>query len=164
MKILSQDNMVSAYNNVKWRNLMMIYWDQDHRYYTYHKNLKLGHIMSLLQSIQSNKDYSVCMKASFWHSVPCYLIYATHFKLKDTSERNFLCKFTQLKMHIKLYIYSKSYFSSLLPNTLFTEEMTFIASSHIFKHHFIVKTTATFQKSTLSFSLQRVIYLFIYLF
>jgi hypothetical protein len=58
-------------------------------------------------------------------------------------------------MHKKLYIYSKSDFSNLLPNTLFTKKVTFIASSHIFKHHFIVKTTATFQKSTLSFSLQR---------
>jgi len=57
-------------------------------------------------------------------------------------------------MHVKLYIYSKSDFSNLLPDTLFTEEVAFIASSHIFKHHFIVKTTATFQKGTLNFSLQ----------
>jgi hypothetical protein len=34
--------------------------------------------------------------------------------------------------------------------------VTFIASSHIFKHHFIIKATATFQKGTLSFSLQTV--------
>ena len=69
-------------------------------------------------------------------------------------EEYFLCSFIQLKMHVKLYIYSKSDFRNLLPNTLFTEEVTFIASRHIFNHHFIVKTTATFQKSTLSFSLQ----------
>ena len=60
----------------------------------------------------------------------------------------------QLKLSVKLYIYSTSDFWNLLPNTLFTEEVTFIASNHIFNHHFIVKTTATFQKSTLSFSLQ----------
>jgi hypothetical protein len=52
-------------------------------------------------------------------------------------------------------VYQKPHFSHLLPNTLFTEEVTFITCCHIFKHNFIIEATTAFQKITFSFSLQR---------
>jgi hypothetical protein len=63
--------------------------------------------------------------------------------------------FSRLKMPKKMHIYNSSHISYLLSNTIFTEEVTVVTSCHIFKHHFIIKATATLQKNTFSFSLQR---------
>jgi hypothetical protein len=54
-----------------------------------------------------------------------------------------------------MHIYNSSDISYLLSDTIFAEEVTFVTSSHIFKHHFIIKATATLQKDTINFSLHR---------